>query len=153
MKKVISITLIIFIVLSCKKSTPSSVPASTTVVSSFSVDGATISNPSHSSFMNGANFGVIAYGANSNPEIQITFFGSVAPAYGTYQITAGTISYGQCQFILSDTLSNVQGNSPATTGYVNVVTSSTAPKNKVAFSNISVTGNGGHHIVSGTITY
>jgi hypothetical protein len=149
MKKIGYITIVFFMALSCKKSTSTSTKTTTATVTSLSVDGVAVSNPTHSSFMNGGNYGVIAYGANGNPEIQITFYGSTAPSYGTYIITSGTVSYGKCLFTLSDT----GYTSSAISGSISVATSATAPNNTASFSNISVNGNGGHHTVSGTITY
>jgi hypothetical protein len=152
MKKLIYITigLGLFIAFSCKKNTPSSssTPTSTSV-GNLSVDGAAISNLSHSSFINGGNFAVIAYGTNSNPELQVTFSGTVAPTYGTYAVTTGTVSYGKCTITYSDT----GYTSSATSGYVNVVTSGTAPNNTLSFSNITVNGGAGHHTLTATITY
>jgi hypothetical protein len=150
MKKICYITIVLFTVFGCKKNSSTTTKSSTpTTVSSFSVDGISVNKPTHSSFMNGGNYGVIAYGANSNPEIQITFYGSTAPSYGTYAITTGTVTYGRCLFTLSDT----GYTSSATSGFINVVTSGTAPNNIASFSNISVSGHAGHHIVSGTVTY
>ncbi|HXU28397.1 MAG TPA: hypothetical protein VN698_14300, partial [Bacteroidia bacterium] len=99
MKKLFYITigLGIFIAFSCKKNTASSQPTpAPTSTANLSVDGTAISNLSHSTFMNGGNFGVIAYGANSNPELQVTFSGTVTPTYGTYVVTTGTVTYGKC---------------------------------------------------------
>jgi hypothetical protein len=152
MKKLFYITigLGLFIAFSCKKSTTSSnsSPAPTSI-GNLTVDGVAISNITHTSFMNGGNFGVIAYGKNSNPELQVTFSGTTTPTYGTFVITNGTVTYGNCTFIYSDT----GYTSPASSGNVNVVTSGTAPNNTLSFSNISVNGGAGHHILSGTITY
>ncbi|HXD94574.1 MAG TPA: hypothetical protein VNX01_15315, partial [Bacteroidia bacterium] len=69
--------------------------------------------------------------------------------YGTYAITTGTVTYGKCTFTYSDT----GYTSSAISGYVNVVTSGTAPNNTLSFSNIYVNGNAGHHTLTGTITY
>ena len=149
MKKICYITILFFVALSCKKSSTASTKSATTTATSFSVDGKPISNPTHSSFMNGGNYGVICYGLNGNPEIQITFYGSAAPVYGTYSIATGTVTYGSCLLTLSDT----GYTSSAISGLVNVITSNTTPNNTLTFSNISVTGNAGHHILSGTITY
>ncbi len=149
MKKNCFIAIVFFIVLGCKKSSSTSTKTTATTLTSLSVDGIAVNNPTHSSFMNGGNYGVIAYGTNGNPEIQITFYGSTAPSYGTYIITSGTVSYGKCLFTLSDT----GYTSSAISGSISVVTSATAPNNIASFSNISVNGNGGHHTVSGTVTY
>jgi hypothetical protein len=150
MKKNCFIAIVFFVVFGCKKSSTTSTKSSaTTTVSSFSVDGVSVNNPTHSSFMNGGNYGVIAYGANGNPELQITFYGSIAPVYGTYAITTGTVTYGRCLLTLSDT----GYTSTAISGAVNVTTSSSSPNNTLNFSNIPVTGNCGHHTLSGTITY
>ena len=152
MKKLFYITigLGLFIALSCKKNTASSqptpAPAST---GNLTIDGVAMNNLSYSSFMNGGNFAVIAYGANSNPELQVTFSGTVAPTYGTYAVTTGTVTYGKCSISYSDT----GYTSAASSGFVNVVTSGTAPNNTLSFSNISVTGAAGHHILNATITY
>jgi len=152
MKKLFYITigLGIFIAFSCKKNTASSQPTpAPTSTANLSVDGTAISNLSHSTFMNGGNFGVIAYGANSNPELQVTFSGTVTPTYGTYVVTTGTVTYGKCNITYSDT----GYTSTATSGYVNVVTSGTAPYNTLSFSNIHVNGPAGNHTLTATITY
>jgi hypothetical protein len=152
MKKLFYITigLGLFIAFSCKKNTPSSQPTpAPTSIGNLTVDGVAIGNLSHSSFMNGGNFGVIAYGANSNPELQITFSGTTTPTYGTYAITTGTVTYGKCTLTYLDT----GATASAISGYVNVVTSGTAPYNTLSFSNISVNGNAGHHTLTATITY
>src|SRR5665213_2802695 len=148
MKKFCYITILLFIAYSCKKNTTNTTPTNntTTTVTSFSVDGVAVNNRAHSSFLNGGNYGIIAYGANSNPELQVTFSGTTTPTSGTYAITTGTVTYAKCLFTLSDT----GYTSTATSGYVNVVTS---PNNFINFSNISVGGNGGNHSLSGTITY
>jgi hypothetical protein len=152
MKKLFYITigLGLFIAFSCKKSTPDPTPAPPpTTIGNLTVDGAAIGGLSHSSFLNGGNFAVIAYGSNSNPELQVTFSGTTTPTYGTYPITTGTVTYGKCTFTYSDT----GYTSTAASGIVNVVTSGTAPNNTLSFSNISVTGAAGHHLLTGTITY
>jgi len=155
MKKLFYITigLGLFIAFSCKKSTPAATPTpAPTSIGNLSVDGVAISNLSHSSFVNGSNFGVIAYNSSgSNPELQVTFSGTVTPSYGTYPITTGTVSYGKCTLTYSDT--GATSPSTASAGYVNVATSGTAPNNTLSFSNISVVGGAGHHILTGTITY
>ncbi|HKC69184.1 MAG TPA: hypothetical protein VKG26_13190, partial [Bacteroidia bacterium] len=111
-------------------------------------------NLSHSSFINGGNFGVIAYGANSIPELQITFSGTVTPATGTYAITTNTVSYGLCSFTLADTTGGSQAQaSVAAHGYVTVTASGASPNSALTFSNISVTGSSGHHTLSGTLYY
>lgn len=148
-KKICYIAVVIFIACGCKKSTPASSTPPATTASSLSIDGVAVSNLTHSSFINGSNFGVIAYGLNSNPELQVTFSGTNTPTSGTYAIAAGTVSYAKCLVTLSDT----GYASSAASGYVNIVTSITASNNTLSFSNISVTGNLGHHIISGTITY
>ena len=152
MKKLFYITigLGLFIAVGCNKSTPSSQPTpAPTPTNSLTVDGAAVSNITHTSFMNGGNFGVIAYGANANPNLQVTFSGTVTPSYGTYVVTTGTVTYGKCTITYSDT----GYTSAASSGFVNVVTSGTAPNNTLSFSNISVTGAAGHHNLTATITY
>jgi hypothetical protein len=152
MKKLFYITigLGLFVVFSCKKSTPSPTPTpAPTTIGSLTVDGAAVGSLTHTSFMNGGNFGVIAYGSNANPEIQVTFSGTTTPTYGTYVIATGTVTYGKCTFIYSDT----GYTSSASSGFVNVATSGTAPNNTLSFSNISVSGAAGHHTLTGTITY
>ena len=135
---------------SCKKNSANDPSVSPTpVVSSFTIDASVMSNPTHTSFMNGNNFGVIAYGTNANPQIQLTFFGSGAPSTGTYPITAGSLTYGMCTLTLSDT----GYTSTASYGSVYVTTSSAMPKNTLSFTNIAVSGAAGSHRVSGTITY
>jgi hypothetical protein len=151
MKKLFYITigLGLFVAFSCKKNTPSSPAPGPTSIGNLNVDGVAVSNIAHSSFINSGNFAIIAYGPNSNPELQVTFSGSVTPSYGTYPITTGTVTYGKCTITYSDT----GYTSSASSGYVNVVTSGTAPNNTLSFSNISVSGAAGHHILAGTITY
>jgi hypothetical protein len=152
MKNYLLLVLVLFIGFSCKKNTSNSSNNSTSnpVVTTFSIDGKTVSNLSHSSFASDStHYGVIAYGANANPEIQIIFSGTVTPAAGTYQITNGSVTFAKCSVTLSDT-----GYSYiASSGYLNVTTSATAPDNTVSFNNIAVNGSAGHHTVSGTITY
>lgn len=150
MRKFFYIAIAFFLFFGCKKNTSTSTKASTqTATSSFSIDGKPVNNPTHSSFNNGGNYGVIAYGDGGNPGIQITFYGTVAPAYGNYAIVAGTVSYSSCTFTLSDT----GYTSSASSGLVKVVTSNTTPNNTLSFTNVAVSGNAGHHVLSGTITY
>ncbi|HTA62913.1 MAG TPA: hypothetical protein VK835_10675 [Bacteroidia bacterium] len=156
MKKLFYITigLGLFIAFSCKKNTPSSQPTpAPTSIGNLSVDGAAISNLVHSYFMNGGNFAVIAYGSNSIPELQVTFSGTTTPTYGTYAITTGAVTYGKCTLTLSDTVAGTVSTSTASSGYVNVTTSGTAPNNTLSFSNITVAGGAGHHTLNATITY
>lgn len=151
MKKLFYITigLGLFIAFSCKKTpTPTPAPAPTSI-GNLTVDGVAIPGLSHSSFMNGGDFGVIAYGSNSNPELQVVFSGTATPSYGTYAVTTGTVTYGKCTITYSDT----GYSSTAISGIVNVVTSGTAPYNTLSFSNIAVNGNAGHHTLTATITY
>ncbi|MFI5141278.1 MAG: hypothetical protein ACHQII_02880 [Bacteroidia bacterium] len=154
MKKLyyITIGLGLFIAFSCNKNTASSPPApGPTSIGNLSVDGVAISNLSHSSFLNSGNFAVIAYGPGSHPELQVTFYGTATPTYGTYAITTGTVTYGKCTITYSDT--GASSPSTATSGFVNVVTSGTAPNNTLSFSNISISGGAGHHTLTATITY
>ena len=152
MKKLFYITigLGLFIAFSCKKSTPNQTPAPPpTSIGNLTVDGVAVNGLSHSSFMNGGDFGVIAYGSNSSPELQIVFSGTTTPTYGTYAVTTGTVTYGKCTISYSDT----GYTSTATSGLVNVVTSGTAPYNTLSFSTIYVNGGAGRHTLTATITY
>ena len=144
------ITLYVIILFTCsckKKDTPQQATASHPTTN-ISIDGAAVTNMTHTSFNSSGNYGVVAYASGGNPEIQIIFFGTQAPNTGTYIITSGTLSSGYCTFAFS----NSTGNSSANLGSVNV-TAGAAPYNSVSFSNISVSGSGGNHSVSGTITY
>jgi hypothetical protein len=150
MKKLGLLVMLVFVAISCKKNTTTTTPKTTTTVSSFSIDNKSVVVASHNSFhSDSTHFGVIAYGANANPEIQIIFYGTIAPNYGTYQITSGAVTYGKCSLTLSDT----GYTSAASSGFINVTTSGTAPYNTATFSNVSVSGGAGNHMVSGTITY
>ena len=154
MKKFSLVLVVLCIAFSCKKkSTTTPTPVTTTpqAVTSFSIDGVAITNLTHASFQSdSAHFGVIAYGASSIPELQIIFSGTVAPSYGTYQITSGSVTFAKCSFTLTDTNNY---HSTALAGLVNVVTSGTAPNNVATFTNIAVGGSAGNHNISGTITY
>jgi|GEM_PF-1630609 hypothetical protein len=154
MKKLFYITigLGLLIAFSCKKSTPAATPTpAPTSIANLTVDGVAINNLTHSSFINGSNFGVIAYNpsSSSGPELQVTFSGTTTPTDGTYAVTTSTINYGQCTVAYSDSGNTSYG----TSGRVNVVTSGTAPNNTLSFSNLSVSGVAGHHTLTGTITY
>lgn len=146
----LTIGIALCIALGCKKNTASSQPTpAPTSIGNLNVDGTAISNVSHSSFLNGGNFAVIAYGANSNPELQVTFSGTTTPTYGAYAITSGSVSIGKCTVTYSDT----GYTSTAVSGVVNVNTSGTAPYNTMSLSNITVNGGAGHHTLNATITY
>lgn len=138
----------VFLWISCtKQNTQPQHPASQGVTSSLTVDDTAVANLSHSSFNNAGNFGIIAYGANGNPEVQITFSGSQQPSSGQYLIIAGTPSFGKCTF----SLAKGSGTSTASSGVVTIAYSSNTYA--ASFSNISVSGSGGSHMVSGTVTY
>jgi len=152
MKKISFLIVVLCITFSCKKKDATTNNTNTTpqAVTTYSIDGVAVTNLTHTSFKNdSAHFGVVAYGANANPEIQIIFSGTVAPTYGTYQMTTGNVTYAKCSLTLSDT----NYHSTASAGYINVVTSGTAPNNVATFTNIAVSGGLGNHVVSGTITY
>ena len=152
MKKFGILCIVLLIAFSCKKKDSTATNTSTVppTVTTFSIDGHEVTGLTHNSFKSDStHYGVIAYGNNANPEIQIIFSGTVAPIYGTYQITSSTPTFALCSLTLSDT----GYHSSASTGYVNVVTSTTAPNNVATFSNVAVSGALGHHTVSGTITY
>ncbi len=150
MKKLCFLLFVFFIAVACKKKTSTTTnPLNTTTITNFSVDGQPVSNLTHNTFMNGGNFALVCYGLNSNPEIQITFSGTVTPSYGTYAITNGTVTYAKCNFTLSDT----GYTEAASSGYINVTTNGAAPYNVATFSNVAVSGNAGNHTISGTITY
>lgn len=152
MKKSILPSIILLIVFACKKK-DSTTSTNTTpqTVTTFSIDGIAATGLTHASFKeDSAHYGVIAYGTNAIPEVQIIFSGTVAPSYGTYQITSGNVTFAKCSFTLTDTNNT---RSTASTGLVNVVTSGTAPYNVATFTNIAVSGSAGNHTLSGTITY
>jgi hypothetical protein len=136
-------------VCSCKKKTT---PQQTAPVShpstSITVDDTVIPNQTHTSYSSTANYNVISYASGGNPEIQITFKGAPAPNNGTYLIANGTPAYGYCSF----TFSNAAGTSSSNSGYV-TISAAAAPYNTVTFSNITVGGTAGSHVISGTITY
>jgi hypothetical protein len=133
---------------SCKKEQSPAKTNSQTNQTSFIVDDTTVANPTHSSFNSSGNFGIVVYGSGGNPELQIVFWGSQPPGSGTYIITSGQPSYGKCTF----SFSNTHGTSTAISGSVNV-TEGASSNNVATFSNTSVGGSAGNHIIRGTITY
>ncbi|MEO8760304.1 MAG: hypothetical protein ABI388_04135 [Bacteroidia bacterium] len=153
MKKLSLIILVLGIAFACKKKDPASTtyPIAATAVTTFSIDGHAATNLRHASFKNdSAHYGVIAYDTiNGSPEIQIIFSGTVTPGSGMYQIITGIVGAGKCSFTLLDT----SHQSSASSGFVNVTTSNTAPNNVATFSNVAVGGGAGNHIISGSITY
>lgn len=133
----------------CKKESPTQ-PAHTnaTVTSTLSVDDTAVANISHSSFNNGGKYAVIAYGANGNPEVQITFWDAQPPGTGQFLITTSATTFGKCNFAFS----NNSGTSTATSGVVNISYSS-GTTYIASFSNINVAGGAGSHKVTGSFTF
>jgi hypothetical protein len=129
-------------------STTNTTVTTNTTTTNFTVDGTSAASPTTSGLPSGGNFIVLAIANTSDPQIQITFPGTSAPATGSYTITNGTPTGNQCGFLLTTTV----GVYTAASGIVSV-TAAASPGNTATFSGIICSNSGVNHIASGTIKY
>ena len=163
MKKVfaLSVSLIacMLIGFACKKSsttTTTTPPASTTsnpintTVTNFTVDGTAASNPTQNYNNSTGNYLVTGLdGSHQYPQIQLIFPGTSSPVSGSYAITntnGASPAAGQCELILV----NTSGSFPASSGNVTV---SAGTSNSAYFSNITCSGSGSTHTVTGNVRW
>ncbi|MFI5141177.1 MAG: hypothetical protein ACHQII_02370 [Bacteroidia bacterium] len=128
--------------------TTTSAPINTTVTN-YTVDGTAASNPISSTNNSSGDYLVTGIdGSHQYPKIEIVFPGTSSPVSNTYAIvnTGASPAAGTCKLILVTT----SGSYPASSGNVTVAAGASS---SAQFSNITCSGSGTTHTVTGNVKW